>query len=160
MRLTKLIVLVLVFLILSLQATARQEQDEIDFESLVPGSTSSQNYELIEEYNQWALRHAKRAFLWSHISSILIFFIVLIVIGCGLYFSYLQFSLALRRPQQIENSTTNMKIGKDGIEISSSIIGLLILMISVVFFYLYLRYVYPITLVNSPLTSPLAEEEN
>lgn len=37
-----------------------------------------------------------------------------------------------------------MKVGAAGIEVSSSIVGLLILVISLAFFYLYLENVYPV----------------
>lgn len=106
--------------------------------------------EMIFEYNQWTLNHAKRVFMWNHISSVVIFFTVLIVIFAGLYFSYLQFQNSILPNKDKDTSASTVKLGTGGLEVSSSIIGLLILVISLAFLYLYLDNVYPVTVV-SPL---------
>ena len=74
------------------------------------------------------------------------------MIGCGLYFSYMQFRMAKRAETQ-----TSIKLGKEGLEISSPVIGLLILFISMGFFYMYLANVYPITEVVGPSSSETTE---
>ena len=52
---------------------------------------------------------------------------------------------------------THIKLVKDGFEISSSVIGLLILFISMGFFYMYLSTVYPITVVIGASSSQTSE---
>ncbi len=72
--------------------------------------------------------------------------IVLFVVSLGLAIA--QFILALRVGNQnlkksIETEST-VKISKDGLEVSSSILGVILLAFSIVFFYLYLQTVYQI----------------
>ncbi len=67
--------------------------------------------------------------------------LVLIIVFGGLYMSYLQFKA------DIGDGTgpiSTVKISKDGVEISSSVIGLFILLGSMFFFYFYLEKVYEI----------------
>lgn len=47
-------------------------------------------------------------------------------------------------PKEEESSKTTVKFGKDGIEISSSILGVIILAMSFAFFYMYIHFVYPV----------------
>lgn len=105
----------------------------------------------ITDYNEFAFSHAKRVFWWTLISSILIFIVVHVVIGFGIYFSSKQFEkTVITEGEQLPQ--TSMKINKDGVEVSSSVIGLLTLLISLIFFYLYLDKIYPIERVD--LISP------
>jgi hypothetical protein len=92
------------------------------------------------DYYVWSLGYTRSTFEWQYASTIVIFIVVMLLICCGLYFSYLQFKTAARAP-----TTTSIKLGKDGLEINSEVIGLLILFLSVGFFYLYLANVYPIS---------------
>ena len=66
----------------------------------------------------------------------------------GLYFSYIQFRKSIARTgddsaNQKDKSTT-IKVGAGEIQISSSVIGLIILALSFAFFYLYIDNVFPI----------------
>lgn len=73
--------------------------------------------------------------LWSHeVITDMVFFLVVVAVGCGLYFSYLQVSVA---------APTQIKIGKS-IEISSQVVGIIVLFVSLMFFYLYIARVYPV----------------
>jgi hypothetical protein len=91
------------------------------------------------EYDTFALRHAQRTFVWQYWSGIVVFLLVMATVVMGLYLSFLHFREGRRGGGgQIKMSTT-------GIEVSSPVIGLLILVISLGFFYLYLSQVYPIT---------------
>jgi hypothetical protein len=83
------------------------------------------------------------------------------IVGFGLRLTWLQFTRENRirtRASGSEPATgaetdvksppatpSTVKIGPAGIEITSQVIGLLILALSVGFFYLYARYIYPIT---------------
>ena len=103
------------------------------------------------EYIVWSLEYRQASFNWQYWSTIVIFLGVMAIIGTGLYFSYMQFRSAKHAQTQ-----TSIKLGKDGLEISSPVIGLLILFISMGFFYLYLANVYPITEVVGPTSSQTA----
>ncbi len=86
----------------------------------------------------------------------LIFALVIVITGVGLYLSYLQFSLsekmALEHSDRSARSKTSkdsaLKIALTGVEIRSSVIGLSILIISLAFFYLTLQHVYDIHTIN------------
>lgn len=45
-------------------------------------------------------------------------------------------------------TTNTIELSKDGIKISTAVIGLIILTLSIAFFFLYLKYVYPISFVE------------
>lgn len=113
------------------------------------------------EYEIWVIKYNKKLYEYQHFSSKILLGISIIVLTCGLYFSYIQFknkttihNITIKNKQDPENkeefleqdddSKTSLKIGATGIEISSSIIGLLILCVSLAFFYLYIANIYPI----------------
>lgn len=103
------------------------------------------------DYVVWSLEYRRSSFEWQYWSTIVIFLGIMAIIFSGLYFSYMQFRSARNAQTQ-----TSVKLGKDGLEISSPVIGLLILFISMGFFYLYLANVYPITEVVGPTSSQTA----
>ena len=102
----------------------------------------------------------KKVFEWQYISSIIIFCMVMLVVICGLYMSYMQFKLATSRLTKTAKSggkldddtkrllDADMELGKDGIKIKTAVVGLVILVISLAFLFLYLKYVYPISIVK------------
>ena len=92
----------------------------------------------ISKYNQEALAIKQRAFNWQYVSSIIIFIVVIMTVLIGLFFAWKQFKLATDLPE------TDIDISLTGIKVKSSIMGVVILTISIVFFYLYLTIVYPI----------------
>lgn len=112
------------------------------------------------KYEIWTLSHTKKIYEYQHTSSVILLGASITILVCGLYFSYIQFQdrtkineinpekkLDVNKNDRIANeeiSKTSLKIGMAGIEISSSIIGLLILCVSLAFFYLYIANVYPI----------------
>lgn len=74
----------------------------------------------------------------------LVIFIVLI----GLLLAVLQVAKGLFYAKQLGNDPAaqdKLQINMQGVELQSSSIGLLILVVSLAFFFLYLKYVYPIT---------------
>jgi hypothetical protein len=97
-------------------------------------------------YQIWALSHRRSALSWQMASGISIFFVVLLIVLFGLYLSYEQF-------RRGGISTTKVAVGKGSVEISSSFIGLFILIVSLGFFYSYLAYVFPIRELGSPTTT-------
>lgn len=135
-------------------------------------STNQKTLELISKHEEWSLNHRKQVLNYQHVSSIVIFVVVLIIIGFGLFLSYMQFRKSSQLGEQpdkgsaaaaqsIDNNNkdsgsgtisptlTSISISKDGIQIDSSVIGILILFISLGFFYLYLTTVYPIDEIES-----------
>jgi hypothetical protein len=101
---------------------------------------------------------------WQLNSGKILFFVVVLIVLIGLYLSYLQFKAStahleyqrkakasIKTTDKIaeseaatSNPITKFEISKDGIKIDSAVIGLVILVISIAFFFMYLRYVFPI----------------
>lgn len=86
------------------------------------------------------LDHRQRVFEWQYMSSIIIFFVVITIVLIGLYFSWMQF-----HAKDGDVGQTNVDVSKDGIKVSSPVLGVIILLLSLAFFYLYLVHVYPIS---------------
>jgi hypothetical protein len=94
-------------------------------------------------YLQKGLQHRQRVFAWQHFSSITIFVVVILLVAAGVYFAAVQFHRGL--DQGAAGGTgTQFEAGPGGLKVSSPVLGVIILVISLVFFYLYLVYVYPI----------------
>lgn len=88
-------------------------------------------------YNVAALQHRRASFEWSLTASEIMFFMVLVMVLAGLVFAAIQFRSSAPTPTDLEISTTGLKV-------SSSVLGVVILAMSMAFFYVYTRYVYPI----------------
>jgi hypothetical protein len=96
------------------------------------------------DFQIYSYTQAKKTFDWQYWSSKVIFWVVLVLVGAGLVFSALQFYLGFKLGSR-QGVATTFKASLQGVEVSSSVLGLIVLTISIVFFYLYLKYVYPIT---------------
>ena len=90
--------------------------------------------------------HQRDVFQWQLLSSRILFIIVLVLVIAGIYFAAVQFHKDLRQGK--EGAASTIRFGQDGIEVSSSVLGVIILVISLVFFYLYLVFIYPIEFVK------------
>jgi len=75
--------------------------------------------------------------------------LVLLLVVIGLYLSYLEF-------KKDQNDESTFKINKSGIEFSSSVIGLIVLFISLLFFYLFVERIYKI---DNPVKSAIVTSE-
>lgn len=108
-------------------------------------------------YYRESLVNRKEAFVWGHTSSVIIFWMVITIVLFGLIFSAIQFYISMLNTRlQIQknadseinkgeiSSRTKLKISLEGFEVNSSVLGVIILIISLAFFYLYLVYVYPV----------------
>jgi len=110
------------------------------------------------EYNNWAFEHRKKVFSWQLSSGRITFGVVILLVMTGVFFSGIQFFIAMKRANRRKKSDevakenevlpTTLKASLSGIEVSSSILGVIILMVSFLFFYLYLVHVYPITVIS------------
>jgi len=96
------------------------------------------------EWATYTIENAKRVFTMHYWTSILVFVVVISIVIFSLFLSWLQFVKDLKTgPTKIEMN--EIAINKEGIKLKSSVIGVIILVISLGFFYLYLKYVYPVT---------------
>ena len=102
-------------------------------------------------YATWGLAHRQRVFEWQHQSSRIIFVSVLLLVFTGVGFSGIQFYRSLResaesapRGEADEAGVSHIELSTGGLKISSPVLGVIILGLSLAFFYLYLVYVYPI----------------
>jgi hypothetical protein len=88
--------------------------------------------------------HRERVFRWQLLSSWIIFIMVILLVCTGVYFSWLQFRSAMKSGVESAQETT-FEASTTGFKVSSPVLGVIILAISLAFFYLYLVHVYPIT---------------
>jgi hypothetical protein len=106
----------------------------------------------------WTIDFRHRSYDWHLLSTKIIFYVVhgIVVFGCALTYIQLTQNANRRRPRPnasalestgvpnaVEPAASSLKIGPTGVEISSQVIGLLILGFSLAFFYLYITRVYP-----------------
>jgi len=98
------------------------------------------------KYRSSSLVHRSAVFQWQLFSAKLIFVIVLLLVACGIVFAAIQFraGLVTRKNQTTETMNTELELSAKGVKVSSPVLGVIILVISLAFFYLYLVYVYPI----------------
>ncbi|MGH6925362.1 MAG: hypothetical protein ACRED5_16670 [Propylenella sp.] len=98
------------------------------------------------QYRIDGYEHRQRVFRWQLLSSRIIFVMVIFLVLVGVYFSWLQFRSALRGgPTPSAPSETTFEASASGFKVSSPVLGVIILAISLAFFYLYLAHVYPIS---------------
>lgn len=109
-------------------------------------------------YYETGLTHRTRVFEWQHTSTVIIFWVVVGLVAAGLFFAWLQFKAALHpQPSKPQNTdapeivavsagpgVSTVEFGKEGFKVSSPVLGVIILALSLGFFYLYLVYAYPI----------------
>lgn len=100
-------------------------------------------------YRTEGFEHRSAVFEWQAFSTKVIFFMVLILVFVGLYFSWVQFRAGMDASKEAgENpnsgAVTTFEAGTSGLKVSSPVLGVIILAISLSFFYLYLIYVYPV----------------
>ena len=136
----------------------------------LPPELAAKDLESYAEFLRWQRQFARVSWEWHLFSTKLLMFAVLGIVLCGLWFTYLQFTKDLKAtapssphapkpapapesvqpgaglaaPTHVESRATTMKFGLGGVEISSQVVGLLVLAFSLAFFYLYVKEVYPI----------------
>jgi hypothetical protein len=159
--------------IISSFATIAQKGDSVGFIDYMQGGGLSSRPQVVTgnnidtsytteivEYNKFVFEHRKKVYRWQLLSSKIIFLIVMLIVVVGLYLSYLQFklsaSLLTKKPTQIADNAeqilqpqdaldrATLQFNKGGLKIESAVIGLIILVISVAFFFLYLQFIFHI----------------
>jgi len=115
-------------------------------ESLEPETAQAMQQALkaYYDYRIVGYEHRKSVFTWQLLSSKMIFVIVILLVTAGIYFSWLQFIKGLSADRGGSSTETTFEASASGIKVSSPVLGVIILVISLAFFYLYLVYVYPI----------------
>ena len=109
-------------------------------------------------YRSAGYTHRSRVFEWQLFSSKITFAVVLTLVGLGIYFAAVQFRVAMRKgpPRPLSDGAitevpaspsalaTHIELSTKGVAVNSSVLGVIILALSLGFFYLYLVHVYPI----------------
>lgn len=139
-------------------------------EQLDPDTLRSmqQSLKAYYDYRTHGFEHRKAVFAWQLLSAKIIFAIVVLLVAIGIYFSWIQFTAGMKKesaspvaskvstPETTTESTedaaappqapavTTLEASPSGIKVSSPVLGVILLVISLAFFYLYLVYVYPI----------------
>ncbi|HSC52512.1 MAG TPA: hypothetical protein VLC98_02760 [Phnomibacter sp.] len=83
---------------------------------------------------------------WQTTSSRIIFAVVLLIVFTGLVFSGIQFYHSAK--SKFNTPASELEMSVKGLKLHSSVLGLMILAMSVAFFYLYLHYVYPVSFIK------------
>ncbi len=105
------------------------------------------------EYRTKGFEHRKQVFAWQLFSAKIIFFVVIFLVLVGVYFSWVQFHKKMddvsenhlrRSNEEKQEEMTTLSASAKEIKVSSPVLGVIILVISLLFFYLYLVYVFPI----------------
>jgi hypothetical protein len=92
------------------------------------------------DYRISGYSHRQDVFAWQFFSSKIIFWVVLLIVFAGILFSAIQFfQVSAKQPE-----VTEMEASLQGIKVTSPVLGVVILTMSIAFFYLYLVFVYPI----------------
>lgn len=171
--------------------TTSQPTDLVDPSALDPEfekSVAKAHIELIHADNKARLdhrialmKHDEAIFAWQRWASEVLLWVVVAVVSCGLAFSGYQLVVVmemarrrLRQQQDVVQGEANAQ-GQDGIpslasqlaisagklEVTSSVVGVTVLVISIAFLYLFVREVYTIKpLSMSPAAKPPTVEES
>ena len=97
----------------------------------------------LEEYDAWALENRRRVIERQQTAALIVLGVVILLVLVGVVFSGIQFYIALRHMRLgAATPTTTIKASLGSVEVSSSVLGVTILVISLLFFYLYLDRVF------------------
>jgi len=94
------------------------------------------------EYYITGREHRSTVMTWQHYSGRAIFVVVVALVLIGVYFSWIQFRIGMRSSTP---SSTELELSGKGLKVTSPVLGVVILTLSLGFFYLYLNYVYPVS---------------
>ncbi len=100
------------------------------------------------EYRKNDLAYREDVFKWQFSTSKWFFYLVMLIVLSGLIFSSWHFIKTLKGSTSEIDLTASMT----ELKIKTSLIGLVILIVSIVFLFLYLKFVYPINIVEESVT--------
>ncbi|MGH6921170.1 MAG: hypothetical protein ACREJ0_26130, partial [Geminicoccaceae bacterium] len=95
-------------------------------------------------YRKAGYEHRLGVFAWQSLSTKIIFVVVLLLVLAGIYFAAIQFHAGLRRRDGADPAETELSLSLSEVKVRSPVLGVIILTISLAFFYLYLVHIYPI----------------
>ncbi len=116
-----------------------QEIHKKDSSGVVQIMNSKNGYEIaLYNYYKGSVEHRKNVYEFQFWTSKFLFWMTFVSI-------FISFIASMYHLFKGHNDTsTTFKLGKDGIEFSSSLVGIILLIISFSFLFLYLKEVYPI----------------
>ena len=128
------------------QAAFRAAMTKVFVESYAPAIAAH------FDYRTQGFDHRRRTFEWQLASSRIIFFAVIGLVVAGVVFSALQFRQAMNTPAvskgEGQEGTGGLKsaleLSPNGVKVTSNVLGVVILALSLGFFYLYVKYIYEI----------------
>jgi hypothetical protein len=106
------------------------------------------------EYYAAGLARRTRVYEWNNVSTRVIFGMVLVLVWIGMYFSWKQFfgvtkmvgqAVELAPAERARADYTELEASFRGLKVRSPVLGVVLLVVSLAFFYLYLLFVYPVT---------------
>jgi len=102
----------------------------------------------LAEQKYWKEYWPRRAttFTQQHDSGVVLFWLVVAMSAIGLAMAAYQF--AKDKPSEGQTAVHTVEISRDGLKLSSSFAGIVVLAMSLSFLYLYLVHVYPINFVD------------
>jgi len=115
-------------------------QDLQNFPSIQASINDDELRKAHADYISWKMGEHKKQFIQQRWMGILVFIIVMALVISGLAFSWVELSHAIKANVLFQN--TEVKISTTEIFISSSIVGGIVLIVSVAFFYLFLKFGY------------------
>lgn len=147
-----------------LEERRRQTADAISARN---SNYNEQNSEDIQQYNEWTRAYARKAYGWHHQSTVMIFFMVVIVVLSGIVLAAWQLQTWIKRVKAYDAvllgilekgnevdkdlvtglghaDGNKLELKKDALGISTPYVGVIILGLSMGFFLAYLLFVYPI----------------
>ena len=130
---------------------ADSQQCQLIKEMLATETAKQRYQDSLLVYYGYDLKNAKSAFDFQTFTTRFIFWMVIVIVTLGVFFAVINFiqSISLLKKKTGKDVATEFKAGLDGVEIKTSLVGFLILTVSLLFFYLYLKEVYPIKLVET-----------
>lgn len=117
-------------------------------EYLIDDEAKEQLGAALYENQLWTMQRNASIYAWQDFSTKVIFVAVHLLVLIGVYFAGVQFFRGYRAASESEGSepVSEVELSMKGVKVSSPFLGVIILVISLAFFYLYLVYVYPISL--------------
>jgi hypothetical protein len=101
-------------------------------------------------YTRDGFVHRQNVFQKQYWLSFGIFFVAVALVFLGMYFAWVQFSLSMRSRVKPDSSgaaddlNTQLSLSMSEVKVNSPVLGVIILIISLAFFYMYLVFVFPV----------------
>jgi hypothetical protein len=137
----------------AIDLAAPESPEDVKFDATTEAARQSA-WQAYYVYRIQGFDHRKSVFAWQSLSSKIIFVVVLILVFLGMYFAAVQFHVGLRRGAsppsagtavtKADNDVTELELSWKAVKVRSEVLGVIILALSLGFFYLYLAFVYPI----------------